>query len=372
MSSPSTLPCRRICSCTPVTPKSSPAMYSILVDHLSTPIGRANSMVGARSGMTCSFQRACSSPRACRVICLPSVMTCSTWYLPLPTVVNSVVLAVDHQLRRLAAAHVVDEARELAADRHAQNLVAIGHVEIDRRLAGIGRRRDPQIGDHRRRRRKGRREGRRHAVGAPAAGAGDRHDQQQHRHEAQRPGVERGKSGMGRLVAEAGQALDLAAAMGVPQGGGHRIALAGGEAILHGDQRPVRHAAVALEPADRVFPRGPGKIAELPPAEPAQAQAPARPAGRYESRARGRRRGRDGPPRRTGRRRPAAASAAATGLPRPSAAHATPILRRRPGAWIVGVWLASIAFLSLRSLPAPSRAETARPGASRRSSVWVG
>ena len=92
MSSPSTLPCRRICSCTPVTPKSSPAMYSILVDHLSTPIGLANSMVGARSGMTCSFQRACSSPRACRVISLPSVMTCSIWYLPLPTVANSVPL----------------------------------------------------------------------------------------------------------------------------------------------------------------------------------------------------------------------------------------------------------------------------------------
>src|SRR5882672_10689456 len=92
MSAPSTLPCRRTWSCTPVTPKSSPAMYSILVDHLSTPIGLANSMVGARSGMTCSFQCACSSPRACSVISLPSVMICSTWYLPLPTVANSVPL----------------------------------------------------------------------------------------------------------------------------------------------------------------------------------------------------------------------------------------------------------------------------------------
>src|SRR5947207_1392854 len=80
------------------------------------------------------------------------------------------LLAVDHQLGRVATAHVVDEARELAADRHAQKLVVFGHVEIDRWLAGIGRRRDPEVRDHRRRRRKSRSDSSRHAIGTPAAG----------------------------------------------------------------------------------------------------------------------------------------------------------------------------------------------------------
>ena len=181
-------------------------------------------------------------------------------------------LAVDHQLRRLAAAHVVDEAGELAADRHAQQLVVLGHVEIDRRLAGIGGRRDPQIGNHRRRRRESRREGGNHAVVAPAAGDGERHDQGEDRHEAQRPGVEDGQTGTRRLVGEPGQPRRLTATMGLPQGCGHRVVLARGQAILHGDQWPVRHPAVEFEAADRGFARGPGKIPQTPPAERAQGE----------------------------------------------------------------------------------------------------
>jgi hypothetical protein len=61
---------------------------------------------------------------------------------------------------------------------------------------------------------------------------------------------------MGGPVAEAGQALGLAAAMGLPQGRRHRIGGPRRQGVLHGDQRPVRHAAVALEATDRGFLRG--------------------------------------------------------------------------------------------------------------------
>ena len=160
-------------------------------------------------------------------------------------------LAVDVELRGMAAAHVVDEARDLRADGDAQQLVVVRHVEIDRRLAGIGRRRDPEIGDDRRRRRKGRREGGHHAVGAPAARHHDGDDERQHRHDAQRPGVDDRENRLRRLVDQAGETLGLAAAMGLPQRDRHRIGAARGQLILHGDQRAMRHARVALEAADR-------------------------------------------------------------------------------------------------------------------------
>ncbi len=176
-------------------------------------------------------------------------------------------LAVDQELRRLAAAHVVNEARDLAADRDAQHLVGIGHVQIDRRLAGIGRRCDPQVGDDRRRRWEGRRHRGGHAVAAPAARDGDGDHERQQRHETEGPLVETGEAWVCRLVAQADEAFGLAAAMGLPESLGHRVGRAGGQMVLHGHQRPVRNVAIAFEPADRGFPRGPGEIAQLPPGE---------------------------------------------------------------------------------------------------------
>ena len=160
-------------------------------------------------------------------------------------------LAVDVQLGRMTAARVVDEARDLRTDRHAQQLVVIGHVEIDRRLAGIGRRRDPEIGDDRRRRRKRRHERAHHAIAAPAARHHDGDDQRQHRHDAQRPGVDDRQDRLRWPVGQAGETLRFAAAMRLPQRRRHRIGAARSQLILNGDQRPVRHARVAFEPADR-------------------------------------------------------------------------------------------------------------------------
>ena len=182
------------------------------------------------------------------------------------------LLAVDRQDRRLAATRVIDEARNLAADRYAQNLVVLGHVQIDRRLAGIGRRRDPQVGNDRRRRRESRGHGGGHAITAPAARHGDGDDESQQRHEAQRPLVEGGEARMSRPIAQAGKALGLTATMGFPQGHGHRIGIAGGQLVLHGGQRPVRNVAVALEPTDRRFARGPRKITKPPPGETGKGQ----------------------------------------------------------------------------------------------------
>ena len=183
-------------------------------------------------------------------------MTGSTWYLPLATVLNSVSLPSITSLGGLAAAHVVDEARELAADRHAQDLVVVGHVEIDRRLAGIGRRRDPQIGDDRRRRREGRREGGRHAIGCasrrprrrprsgPAAARGA----------APRCRTRRGPDAPALLLRPASRAASRRRCAS------HRAVAIGSvlpaaRRVLHRDQRPVRHAAIQLEAADRASAR---------------------------------------------------------------------------------------------------------------------
>ena len=181
-------------------------------------------------------------------------------------------LAVDIEFRRTAAARVIDEARDLRADRHTQKLVVVGHVEIDRRLAGIGRRRDPEIGDNRRRRRKCRDEGAHHAIVAPAARHHDRDDQRQHRYYAQRPGIDDRENRLRRLVDQAGETLGFAAAMRLPQRDSHRIGAARGQLILYGDQRAMRHARVALEAADRNVARRPTERAQEEKAEAQEAE----------------------------------------------------------------------------------------------------
>jgi len=77
---------------------------------------------------------------------------------------------------------------------------------------------------------------------------------------------------MGSLVRQAGEAFGLAAAMGPPKGGRHDVVLAGGKAVLHRDQRPVRHIGIAFEATDRLFPGRPLQAAQPPPGQAAEAQ----------------------------------------------------------------------------------------------------
>ncbi len=77
---------------------------------------------------------------------------------------------------------------------------------------------------------------------------------------------------MGRLVAQVGEALGLAAAMGLPERHCHRVGVASSKMILHGDERAVRDLAVAFEAPDGLFPRGPREITELPPGQTGERQ----------------------------------------------------------------------------------------------------
>lgn len=180
------------------------------------------------------------------------------------------ILAADAQHSLAALRDVVDEAGHLAARRHAQHALGVLGVEIDRRLARIGRRRDPQLDDQRRRRRESRRESRGHAIAAPAASGDQGDDQAEQRHQAQRARIAARHVGARRGIAQRGQALSLAAAMGVPHRLGEGIALANRDRVLDRLDRPVRHAAVDLQAALGGGPIGPAEAAEGEPGEPDQ------------------------------------------------------------------------------------------------------
>ena len=126
-----------------------------------------------------------------------------------------------------------------------------------RRLAGIGRRRhpgiEPRLGEGDRRIEA---EGRAQAVGRAVADQRQQRDDAEHEQPAQGDGILAIGARMRRADPETGERRGEARAVRLPDGGGARIVGVGGDRVLVGRGRPVRHAGNALDAAHGFLVRG--------------------------------------------------------------------------------------------------------------------
>ena len=164
--------------------------------------------------------------------------------------------------QRFLAATAGHAQRQVAALRRIeQGGLAIGvRGEEDRRLAGIGRRRDPGI-DARRNRRDARRgaEGVGHLAAERSGRKGEGRHQQEQRHGAQAPGIAFGHAGAGQVARQAAELFGHPFLMLVPERLGETVGRAGQPVGLDEDGRVLEFVG----PLDTAVDRGALRPAEV-------------------------------------------------------------------------------------------------------------